>query len=132
MFWRTIMKVTTETLVTYNGETKTLAQWSIHFGYFYKVLYSRYKRGLRDAELFAKPRAYKPKDPTNQYQLPKNHTQRETLLCALDDYYRDHVMQYSKQFDVSEWELVTVALDRLFKRIQAKQADPNPDQNHLT
>lgn len=117
--------VNSETLVTHNDETKTLQQWAAYYGYEYKVIYSRYKRGCRGNDLFRQPRTYKHKR-VHEYPLPKGMDRRETLLCALDDYYRDEVMHYSKEYNVSEWELVTIALDHLFKRIKSKQAASNP------
>ena len=45
----------TNVVLTWEGKTMTLIQWAEHLGWKYGLLASRWKRGLRDAELFAPP-----------------------------------------------------------------------------
>src|SRR5688572_1933230 len=40
-------------LVTYSGETRNLSAWAVHLGVSYKVLYSRWKRGLMPGQILA-------------------------------------------------------------------------------
>ena len=113
------MQVTAQTLVTYRDETKTLSEWAIQLGYEYKVLYSRYKRGLRDGALFEKPRKYKRKqNKIDEYALPKNLTRNDALLGALDDYHRHSVQYYSKQMNMSELEFVSECLEHIYKKLE--------------
>jgi len=109
------MPITIDTLTTHNEETKSLGAWSAQFGLPYKTLYARFKRGVRGAELFAKPRAYKHK---RQSGLPSSMTQTEALLLSLDDYDRDLVKYYCAKLEVTPDHFVNQALHHIFKRLE--------------
>lgn len=49
----------TNTYITYNGETKSLAEWAAHFDYTYAMLIGRWKAGKRGDDLFAAPQFVK-------------------------------------------------------------------------
>lgn len=46
----------TNIVLTWDGKTMTLKQWADHLGWKYGLLASRWKKGLRDADLFAEPK----------------------------------------------------------------------------
>ncbi len=46
----------TNVVLTHNGLTMTLMQWSEHLGWKYGLIASRWKNGLRGDELFAEPK----------------------------------------------------------------------------
>jgi len=46
----------TNVVLTRDGLTMTLKQWATHLGWKYGLLASRWKKGLRDDELFAEPK----------------------------------------------------------------------------
>jgi len=46
----------TNVVLTRDGVTMTLKQWSVHLGWKYGLLASRWKQGLRGDELFAAPK----------------------------------------------------------------------------
>lgn len=43
----------TNVVLTWKGKSMTLKQWAEHLGWKYGLIASRWKKGLRDAELFA-------------------------------------------------------------------------------
>ena len=45
----------TNVVLTHDGLTMTLKQWAEHLGWKYGLIASRWKKGLRDKELFAEP-----------------------------------------------------------------------------
>lgn len=45
----------TNVVLTWDGRTMTLKQWADHLGWKYGLLASRWKKGKRDADLFAEP-----------------------------------------------------------------------------
>ena len=45
----------TNVVLTWEGETRTLMEWAEHLGCKYGLLASRWKKGLREADLFAPP-----------------------------------------------------------------------------
>jgi len=51
-----------EILITHDGITKTLEEWSEALEIQYDVLRMRYRRGLRGDELFKQVRRYRKKD----------------------------------------------------------------------
>jgi len=46
----------TNVVLTWDGKTMTLKQWADHLGWKYGLLASRWKKGKRDADLFAEPK----------------------------------------------------------------------------
>ena len=54
----------TNVVLTYNGTTMTLMQWAEHLGWKYGLLASRWKKGLRDDELFAPPQRIRNQEVT--------------------------------------------------------------------
>lgn len=54
----------TNVVVTYNGLTMTLAQWSDHLGWKYGLLASRWKKGIRGDELFDPPKMIRNQEVT--------------------------------------------------------------------
>jgi hypothetical protein len=101
------------TYITHNDEIKTLKDWADYFNIDYQVVYDRYKRGLRGAELFRKPRAYNKR----KAGLPPHMTRTEALLLGLDDYDRDHVQYYSQELNISPAEFISKALNHAFKKL---------------
>lgn len=97
--------------ITHNDETKTLHEWSKVFGLDYPVVLTRYKRGIRGADLFKQPRKYKKR----KAGLPDGMTRTEALLLGLDDYDRDHVRYYSDRLNITPTEFVHKALAHAFK-----------------
>ena len=122
-----------EVLVTHNDQTKTLAEWATFYRLDYTVLLARYKRGKRGSQLFSTARKYKHKR-VDEWRLPKNMSQEDALLCALDDYYRSEVIAFSEIYQVTPMQLVTQTLDRTFKLLNKHKLNhaPNATENHLT
>ncbi len=54
----------TNVVLTYNGTTMTLAEWSDHLGWKYGLLASRWKRGLRGDDLFEPPQRVRNQEVT--------------------------------------------------------------------
>jgi len=105
--------------ITHNDETKSLHEWVRVYGLDYQVVYDRYKRGIRGADLFKQPRTYKKR----KEGLPVGMTRTEALLLGLDDYDRDHVLYYSAQLNIPPTEFVNKALNHAFNKIHKALAN---------
>jgi hypothetical protein len=56
----------TNVVVTWEGQSKTLMQWAEQLGWKYGLIASRWKLGLRDADLFAAPKHERNKTVTHK------------------------------------------------------------------